>query len=147
MAQEKNKLNKDIRPDSQASNSSCSTDESVTAFIERTVIREQHPDQALGQGLLVAAKVSECESQTVTLGQLPPTPNPEAEETQSEVSDHRALYSDTRDPGELELYDSSGVDLPTAKPRIFTLDPDVFPSFSDVPNWKRGKFFTKNEPI
>ena len=59
----------------------------------------------------------------------PTTVNPGAEETQSEIPDHRALYSDTSDPG--ELYDSSEVDLLTAKPGTFTLDPDLFPGFDE----------------
>ena len=61
---------------------------------------------------------------------LPPTPvNPDVEKTQSDVPDRRALYSDTSDPG--ELYDSSGVNLPTARPCSFTLDPDIFPGFDE----------------
>ena len=37
--------------------------------------------------------------------------------------------SETSDPG--ELYDSSGVELTTAKLGTFTFDPDIFPSFDE----------------
>ena len=59
---------------------------------------------------------------------LPPptTTGAGAEGTRSEVLGQKELYSDTSDPG--ELYDSSGVELPTAKQGTFTFDPDLFPS-------------------
>ena len=65
----------------------------------------------------------------VTVVSQPTTTHPDAEETRSEVPGQRALYSDTSDPG--ELYDSSGVELPTAILGTFTLDPDIFPGFDE----------------
>ena len=131
-AQEKIKLEKDVQPESQAFKLSWSTEESVTAFIERTGSNSptpqlEHPAQTTEESLPEIAKLSESEPLLVTVGQLPNVANQNAEEPQSETSDCGGLYSDTSDPG--ELFDSSRVDLPTAKPSTFTLDPDVFPDF------------------
>ena len=132
--QEKGEPQKDNRPESQASNMSCSTDESVTAFIEKTVsgYPEAQPEQrvqAVTESLPVVAKTSESEPLTITTGRTAPEANSNPEEVESENPVKRVLYSDTSDVG--ELYNSSGVDLPTAKPGKFTLDPSVFPSFDN----------------
>ena len=121
----------EIRPESQASNLSCSTDESVTAFIERTVsqfpssqvtaldpLPEENPQETV--------KSSESDPLAIAVLPLPTTTGTGAEETRSEVLGQKELFSDTSDPG--ELYDSSGVELPTAKQGTFTFDPDLFPS-------------------
>ena len=64
--QEKGEPQKDVRSESQASNMSCSTDESVTAFIERTVSSYPAPQleqthQTVTERFPVAAKTSESE--------------------------------------------------------------------------------------
>ena len=132
--QEKGEPQKDGRSESQASNMSCSTDESVTAFIERTVSSYRAPqleqtDQTVTERFLVAAKKSESEPLMITVGQATTEANSNHEEVETEAPAKGGFYLDTSDVE--ELYESSGVDLLSAKPGTFTLDPDVFPSLDD----------------
>ena len=126
--QDKNEQEKDVRHESQASNLSCSTEESNTAFIERTVSNFptphlEHPVQATGESFPEITKTSESEPVMVTVSQLPNVARQDAEKTQSETPDNRGLFYDASYPG--DIFDNSGVDLITAKPSTFTLDSDV----------------------
>ena len=112
----------------------CSTDESVTAYIERTISsfltpQPEHPISTPEESQPGTAKTSESEKVAVSVEQVSVTAGQFVEEEMGEVHDTRGLYSDSSDAG--ELIDSSGVDLPTAKSSTFTLDPEVFPEFSD----------------
>ena len=131
MPQEATAPSSEVRPESQASNLSCSTDESVTAFIERTV--SQFPssqvttlDPLPEENLQETVKSSESDPLTIAVLPPPTTTDAGTEESRSDILGQKELYSDTSDPG--ELYDSSGVELPTAKQGTFTFDPDLFPS-------------------
>ena len=121
---------KEIRPESQASNS---TDESVTAFIERTVSQFSNPpavppDPEAGEGNRESTKASESDP-LERAGETRSTTTV-IEETQQDTHERRGLYSsDNSDQG--DLYDSSGVDLPTTKLGGFTFDPNAFPAFDD----------------
>ena len=141
-AQFQNVPEKEVRPESQASNS---TDESVSAYIEKVI--SQFPgasttplDTVLEEDPHAAPKVPEADenthgapkvSESIAL-EVTKTPQPvpaNSEESRTRTPECRALHSDTSDPG--ELYDSSGVDLPTTKLGTFSFDPDLFTSLDE----------------
>ena len=90
--QEVIELDKEVRPESQASNFGCSTDESVITFIERTV--SQFPssqatllDPVPLESLHETVKSSESDPLMVTVVPPQTTTDPGAEETHSEIPD------------------------------------------------------------
>ena len=127
------------RPASQSSNCSRSTDESVTAFIERMVTTMDPPepetttDLPIKHGTEAQAtittfpfqKASVSEAISVTLGRpIGLTGQVDREETASQ-EEATPLYGDTTDVE--ELLDSSGVAAFPPIPRSVTLDSGDFP--------------------
>ena len=127
------------RPTSQSSNCSRSTDESVTAFIERTVTAVNFPEPESTVVLPVREgatahsstatfafqKASVSEAIVITPSQpIDPTGQLDTEEATSQ-EEAAPLYGDTTDVE--ELLDSSGVAAFPAVSRNVTLDPGEFP--------------------
>ena len=127
------------RPTSQASNGSRSTDESVTAFIERTVTAMNLPEPEstvvlpVREGAIahsstmtfIFQKASVSEAITITPSQsIGPAGLDDKEETTSQ-EEAAPLYGDTTDAE--ELLDSSGVVAFSPISHIVTLDPENFP--------------------
>ena len=73
----------------------------------------------------------------ITVGQATTEANSNPEGVETEAPAKGGLYFDTSDVE--ELYESSGVDLPSAKPGTFTLGPNVFPSLDDELYQSSGK--------
>ena len=127
------------RPSSQTSNCSRSTDESVTAFIERTVTEKSLPEPesasilSAQQGAVprmstmdfAFQKVLVSETIVITPSQpISPTGPNDKEETASQ-EEAAPLYGDTTDAE--ELLDSSGVAAFPPVSRSVTLNPEDFP--------------------
>ena len=127
------------RPNSQTSNHSQSTDESITTFIERTVTEMSLPEPESASILparqgtepqmstmdFAFKKASVSETVIITPSQLisPEEPNDKEETTSQEEA--APLYGDTTDAE--ELLDSSGVAAFPPVSHNVTLDPKDFP--------------------